>query len=172
MKKFFLILSCLLLSAGSGYAQKFALVDSEYILNNIPAYKTAQAQLDRESQAYQKEVEAKYAAVEKMYKAYQTERSVLTEQMRAKREEEIIKLETEAKELQKKYFGEEGEIFKKREALLTPIQDQVYEAIKAMANEEGYAVVFDTATAGNVIYANPKNDRSDAILQRLGYKNN
>ena len=92
--------------------------------------------------------------------------------MRAKREEEIIKLETAAKELQKKYFGEEGEIFKKREALLTPIQDQVYEAIKALATEEAIAVVFDTATAGNVIYANPKNDRSDDILRRLGYKNN
>ncbi len=172
MKKFFLLLSCLLLSVGSGYAQKFALVDTEYILNNIPAYKTAQAQLDQDSQVYQKEVEAKYAAVERMYKEYQTERSVLTEQMRAKREEEIIKLETAAKELQKKYFGEEGEIFKKRESLLTPIQDQVYEAIKALATEEAIAVVFDTATAGNVIYANPKNDRSDDILRRLGYKNN
>ena len=82
MKKFFLLLSCLLLSVGSGYAQKFALVDTEYILNNIPAYKTAQAQLDQDSQVYQKEVEAKYAAVERMYKEYQTERSVLTEQMR------------------------------------------------------------------------------------------
>ena len=171
MKRAAIILCGLVLSLGSAFAQKFALVDSEYILNNIPAYKTAQTQLDKDSQTYQKEVEAKYSAVEKLYKSYHAERAVLTEQMRAKKEDEIVKLEQEAKELQNKYFGSEGEIFKKREALLTPIQNEVYNAIKAMATDEGIAVVFDTASEGNVVYANPRNDKSDDVLKRMGYGN-
>lgn len=156
---------------GNGLAQKFAFVDSEYILSNIPSYKAAQDQLDRLSEEWQKEIETQYSDIEKMYKDYQAERVLLTEEMRRKKEDEIINKEREVKELQKKYFGTEGMLYKKREELIKPIQDEVYNAVQDIANENGYAVIFDSASGPTMLYSNARYDISDEVLQKMGYKN-
>ncbi len=163
------ILSIILVTGIQG--QKFAYIDTDYILNNIPAYKQAQDQLDKLSEGWQKEVEALYSEVDKMYRDYQSEKVLLTEEMKKKREEEILKKEKEAKELQRKYFGTDGALFKKRDELIKPIQDEIYRAAKELAVEGGYAIIFDTAAGATILYNDPKYDKSDAILQRLGYKN-
>jgi outer membrane protein len=171
MKKIILMLAGLLIPLGLTIAQKYAFVDTEYILNNIPSYKAAQEQLDKISQDWQKEVEGKYAEIEKMYKDYQAERVLLSEDMRQKREDAIINKEKEVKELQNEYFGQNGALFKKRQELIQPIQDDIYKAIKDLATENGYAVVFDSASGPTMIYTNPRYDISDEVLQKLGYKN-
>jgi outer membrane protein len=171
MKKLWMLLSGLLLTLGLTVAQKYAFVDTEYILNNIPNYKAAQEQLDKFSADWQKEVEAKYAEIEKMYKDYQAERVLLSEDMRRQREEAIVTREKEVKELQKTYFGQEGALYKKRQELIQPIQDDIYTAIKDLATENGYAVIFDTSSGPTMIYTNPRYDVSDEVLQKLGYKN-
>jgi outer membrane protein len=171
MKKIFSMLACLLLPLGMAVAQKYAFVDTEYILNNIPNYKAAQEQLDKQSQDWQKEIEGKYAEIEKMYKDYQAERVLLAEDMRKQREEVIVTKEREVKELQKNYFGQEGALFKKRQELIEPIQDEIYNAIKDLATENGYAAIFDTSSGASMIYTNPRYDISDEVLQKLGYKN-
>ena len=150
--------------------QRFAFVDTEYILNNIPAYKSAQQQIDRLSEVWQKEIEAQYAEVDKLYKNYQSEKVMLTDDMKKKREDDIINKEQAVKELQKKYYGPEGELTKKQQELMKPIQDDVYKAIKEMAVEGGFAAVFDTSADATVLYANPRQDKSDEVLERLGYK--
>ena len=149
---------------------KFAFVDTEYILNNIPAYKSAQAQIDKLSADWQKEIEAQYGEVEKLYKNYQAEKVMLSDDMKKKREDEIINREQSVKELQKKYYGPDGELAKKQQELVKPIQDDVYKAIKEMAVEGGFAAIFDTSADATILYANPKNDKSDEVLERLGYK--
>ncbi|MBC7125384.1 MAG: OmpH family outer membrane protein [Bacteroidales bacterium] len=169
MKRTILILVTLTIGLGA-WAQKFAYVDTEYILKKIPSYKAAQEQLDKLSEQYQKEIEEKYAEVDKMYKDYQTEKVLLTEEMKKKREDEIIARERQVKELQMKYFGRDGLLFKKREELVKPIQDQVFNAIKEIAVEGGYAVIFDAAASPNMIYTNPRFDKSEEVLQRLGFK--
>ena len=169
MKRTILILAALTIGLGA-WAQKFAYVDTEYILKKIPSYKAAQEQLDKLSEQYQKEIEEKYAEVDKMYKDYQTEKVLLTEEMKKKREDEIIAQECQVKELQMKYFGRDGLLFKKREELVKPIQDQVFNAIKEIAVEGGYAVIFDAAASPNMIYTNPRFDKSEEVLQRLGFK--
>ncbi len=150
-------------------AQKFAFVDSDFILKKIPSYKAAQEQLDKLSTQYQKEIEVKYAEVDKLYQDYQAEKVLLTEEMRKKREDDIIEKEHQVKELQQKYFGKDGLLFKKREELTKPIQDQVYNAIKELANEGGYAVIFDASASPNMLYTNPRYDKSEEVLQKLGY---
>ena len=150
--------------------QRFAFVDTEYILNNIPTYKSAQAQIDKLSADWQKEIETQYGEVEKLYKNYQAEKVMLTDDMRKKREEEIIAKEQSVKGLQNKYYGPEGELTKKQQELIKPIQDEVYKAIKEMAVEGGFAAVFDTSADASILYANPRQDRSDEVLERLGYK--
>jgi outer membrane protein len=171
MKKIFSVILIAVFSVTFSFAQKFAFVDSEYILSNIPSYKSAQEQLDKISAEWQKEIEAKYADVDKMYKAFQSEKVLLTDEMKTKREDEIVKKEQEVKDLQKKYFGREGSLFKKRQELVKPIQDQVYNAVKEISIEQGFAVIFDTASNPSIMYSNPKNDKSDEVLQKLGYKN-
>ena len=171
MKKIFAIAFIVAISSTFAMAQKFAYVDSEYILNNIPSYKSAQDQLDKLSNDWQKEVEAKYADIDKVYKSFQTEAVLLPEDMKKKREDDIVKKEKEAKDLQKKRFGNDGDLFKKRQELVKPIQDEVANAVKELAVEQGFALIFDTASNPGVLYSNPKNDKSDEILQRLGYKN-
>ncbi len=171
MKKIISVLVLAVVFSLSSWAQKFAFVDTDYILNNIPSYKAAQDQLDKLSADWQKEVEAKYAEIDKIYKSFQTEKVLLSEEMKTKREEEIVKKEQEAKDLQKKYFGKEGSLFKKRQELVKPIQDEVYNAVKEMSVEQGFAVIFDTAAGMGMLYTNPKNDKSDEVLQRMGYKN-
>ena len=170
MKKIIFIALALMVS-GALFAQKFAYIDTEYILNNIPSYKSAQDQIDKFSDAWQKEVDALYTDIDKMYKTYQSEKVLLTEEMKKKREEEIVSKEKEAKDLQNKYFGQNGSLFKKREELVKPIQDEVYKAVKEMAIDGGYAIIFDKAAGATIIYDDPKFDKSDAILQKLGYKN-
>jgi outer membrane protein len=154
-----------------GFSQKFAFVDTDYILNNISSYKSAQEQLDKLSDTWQKEVESLYAEIDKMYKSYSAEKVLLTEEMKKKREEEIMAKEKEAKELQKKYFGQDGTLFKKRDELVKPIQDEVYKALKEFAIEGGYAIIFDSSAGATMLFTDPKFDKSDAILQKLGYKN-
>jgi outer membrane protein len=123
------------------------------------------------SQQWEKEVADGYSVVEQMYKSYQNDAVLLSQDMKAKREEAIINKEKEMKDLQSKYFGMEGELFKKREELVKPIQDEILRAIKELAVEGSYAVIFDTATGGNILFANPKFDLSDQVLEKLGYKN-
>ena len=167
MKKF-LIIFALFLSSFS-YSQKIAYVDTKYILDNIPEYKLAQEQLDEISKKWQKEIEAELVVVDKMYKNYQTEAVLLPEDMKKKREEEIIQKEKEVKALQKKRFGQDGDLFKKREELIRPIQDKIYNAIEEYSIEKGYALVLDKAGSVTILYGSPKIDISDQILEKLGY---
>lgn len=153
----------------SAMAQKFAYVDTDYILDNIPEYADAQAQLDELSVQWQKEIEAKFADIDKMYKSFQNEAVLLPEDMKKKREDEIIKKEKEAKDLQKKRFGKDGDLFKKRQELVKPIQEKVYTAIEDIASSENLAVVFDKAGSATLIYSNPKFDISEQVLDKLGY---
>ena len=171
MKKIALSLIMFIFSATAMFAQKYAFVDTEYILNNIPSNKAAQDQLDQLSEEWQKEIENKYAEIDKMYKDYQAERVLLTDEMRVKREDEIIKAEQEIKKQQNDYFGQDGALFKKREELVKPIQDEIYNAVKELATENGYAVIFDSSAGPTMLYSNPRYDVSDEILQKLGYKN-
>jgi outer membrane protein len=171
MKKISVFTGLLLLTTAMAVAQKYAFVDSDYIRKNIPAFTTAQDQLDKLSATWEKEVADSYAAVEQLYKSYQSEAVLLSQEMKIKREEAIIAKEKEVKELQNKYFGMEGELFKKREELVKPVQDAILKAIKDIAVEGAYAVIFDTAAGGNILFANPKFDISDQVLQKLGYNN-
>lgn len=170
MKKLIIASGIVLFTVISASAQKYAYVDSDYILSNIPEYKSAQQQIDNLSVQWQKEIEVKYTEIDKLYKAFQAEQILLTDDMKKKRETEIIAKEKEVKELQKSKFGVDGELFKKRQDLVKPIQDKVYNAIKALAEKSTYAVVFDKASGTTMLYTNPKYDKSDLILSNLGYK--
>lgn len=152
-----------------GFAQKNAYVDTEYILSKIPAYENAQAKLDVLSQDWKKDIENKYKEVEQKYKEYQTEAPLLSSEMKKQREDEIIKLENEANKLKDKYFGNEGELYNKRQELVKPIQDEVYNAIKEIATEGNYGFIFDKSADMSLIYTDPKFDISDDILKKLGY---
>jgi len=171
MKKIGVLFWLFILTSAMAFAQKYAFVDSEYIRNNIPAFAAAQEQLDKLSKQWEKEVSDGYAIVEQMYKSYQNEAVLLSQDMKTKREEAIITKEKEMKSLQNKYFGMEGDLFKKREELVKPIQDEILKAIKEIAVDGSYAVIFDTAAGGNILFANPKFDISDQVLEKLGYKN-
>lgn len=156
--------------SASSFAQKYCYVNTEHILENIPEYKSAQKQLDQISVQWQKEIEAKYTMIDKLYKDYQADQILLTEEMRKKRESEIVNKEKEVKDMQKQRFGVDGDLFKKKQELVKPIQDKIYNAIKKMATDQSYAVVFDKAGALTMLFANPKYDKSDEILLQLGYK--
>jgi outer membrane protein len=171
MKKIIVLTVLMLAATFSGTAQKFAFVDSEYIRNNIPAFTAAQQQLDKLSEGWEKEVANGYAAVEQMYKDYQAEVVLLSQDQKKKREEAIIAKEKEIKDLQNTYFGMEGELYKKREELVKPIQDEILKAIKEISVEGSYAVIFDTSAGSDILFANPRYDLSDQVLQKLGYKN-
>ncbi len=171
MKKLVLVLLLFIASAGFGFAQKYAYVDTEYILGNIPSYKAAQDQLEKFSQQYQKELETLHAELDKMYKDFQSEVVLLSEDMKRRREDMIITKEKEYKKLQRQYFGAEGELFQKRQTLVKPIQDDVFKAIQDVAEQGAYSIIFDKAGGLSMIYTNPKYDLSDQILQKLGYKN-
>lgn len=170
MKKILFVSIALFIFAAVTSAQKFAFIDTEYILNNIPSYKAANDQLDKISQQWQQEIESQYSEIDKMYKDYQAEKVLLTEDMRKKREDAIIEKERSVKELQKKYFGQEGMLYQKRQELVKPIQDEVYNAAKDIANENSYAVLFDSASGPTMLYFNPRYDISDEVLKKLGYK--
>ena len=171
MKKIIIMTVIVLAASLSGMAQKFAFVDSEYIRNNIPAFTAAQQQLDKLSEGWEKEVADGYAEVEQMYKDYQASVVLLTQDQKKKKEQDIIAREKEVKDLQNRYFGMEGELYKKREELVKPIQDEILKAIKEISVEGSYAVIFDTSAGSNILFANPRYDLSDQVLQKLGYKN-
>ena len=165
-----MIFSCLLwLCALSGMAQKFALIDMEYILKNIPAYEMTNEQLSQVSQKWQGEVEALQQEAQNMYKNYQSDLVFLSAEMKTKREEEIVKKEQEAQDLKRKYFGPEGELYKKRESLMKPIQDEIYNAVKEISEDKGYQIVWDRASAMSIIFASPKIDISNEVLAKMGY---
>jgi outer membrane protein len=168
------ILAAALLVSVSAGAQsgtaKFGYVDTDYILGEIPEYKAAQSELDKTSVQWQKEIDTKYAEVDKLYKAYQADAILLTDEMKKKRENEIVNKEKEVKDLQKQRFGVDGELFKKRQELVKPIQDKVYNAIKATAEKRGLGFVMDKAGQVSLLYANSKYDLSDDVLVYLGYK--
>lgn len=170
MKRILLTLAVVLGFAFAGMAQKYAYVDSEYILENIPAYKAAQEQLDKLSGQYQKELETIQAEIEKMYNSYRSESVLLSDDMKRKREDVIVTKEKDYRALQQKYFGREGEIFKTRQGLVKPIQDDIYNAIQELAEEGSYVVIFDKAGGLSMIYTNPKFDLSDQVLAKMGYK--
>ncbi len=153
------------------HAQKFALVDMEYILKNVPSYEMANEQLNQLSQRWQKEVEAVGAEAQTMYQNFLADKVFLTEDQVKAREQEIVAKEKEATELRYKYFGPEGEMYKKRQSLLKPVQDDVYNAIKKVAEERGYQAIFDRASSSEIIYASPRIDVSNEVLAKLGYSN-
>jgi outer membrane protein len=153
----------------SGVAQKYALIDMEYIMKNIPAYEMASEQLNQVSTKWQAEVDGLSKQAKDMYKKYQSEMVFLSDEMKTKREEEIVKKEKETVELQRKYFGKDGELFKKRESLMKPIQDDIYNAVKAIAEDKAYMMVVDRASASNIIFASPKIDISNDVLAKLGF---
>jgi len=171
MKKIFLISGLFILSVTMGFAQKFAYVDTEYILDNIPEFLDAQEELNSISAKWQKEIETMKTEIDKMYKDYQAERVLLTDDMRTKREDQIIKKEKEMKDLQRKYFAPEGLLSKKRQELVKPIQDDVFNAIKQLATEGNYAVIFDVASGPVMLFTDPKYDKSDNVLEKMGIKN-
>ncbi len=151
------------------FSQKYAYVDTEYILSKIPAYENAQAKLDEFSKTWKKEIDAKYKNIDTKYKEYQTEIALLSAEMKKQRENEIINLEKEANDLKEKYFGKEGELYNKRKELVKPIQDEVYNAIKEIATQGNYGFIFDKSADMSLIYTDPKFDISDEILKNLGY---
>lgn len=153
-------------------AQKYACVNTEYILTNIPDYAQAQAQLEKASTEWQKELEAKFLEVDKLYKQYQQEAYLLPDNLKRKREEEIVNKEKEVKELQRKRFGSGGDLDKKREELMKPIQDKVYNAIERIANEKSYAFILDKSGSATLLFVNAKYDISDQVLDLLGYSSN
>ena len=152
-------------------AQKFALIDMEYIMENIPAYQQANEELNIASQQYQKVIEAKTKEAETLYKAYQKASNSLSATQRTQKEEAIIAKEREAAELRQKYFGPEGEMAKKEEALITPIQNKIYEVVKQISILKGYDAVIDRASATSIIFASPRIDISNEVLTKLGYSN-
>lgn len=152
-------------------AQKFALMDMEYVLKNIPAYERANEQLNQVSKKWQAEVEALHTEASTMYKNYQNEMVFLSQEQKKAKQEEIMKKEKEASDLKRKYFGPEGELFKKRESLMSPIQEEIYNAVKEVSELRGYSLVIDRASDTGIIYGSPKIDISNEVLQKLGYSN-
>lgn len=171
MKKILLLTIILTGVFNIAQAQKYAFVDTDYILDNIPAYRSAQEQLDQISRQYQKELEDLHAELDQMFKDFQAEAVLLSNDMKRRREDVIVSKEKEYKKLQRQYFGPEGDLFKKRESLVKPIQDDIYNAIQDVATQGNYAVIFDKAAGVSMLYTNPKYDLSDQILEKLGYKN-
>ena len=170
MKKIILMSLMLMATLGIG-AQKFALVDMEYVLKNIPAYERANEQLNQVSKKWQAEVEALNAEATTMYKNYQNEVVFLSQEQKKARQEQIMKKEKAASELKRKYFGPEGELFKKRESLMTPIQEEIYNAVRDISELRGYSLVVDRASNSGIIFGSPKIDISNEVLQKLGYSN-
>lgn len=168
MKKLLFLLGFIATSLALS-AQKYAYVDTDYILNNVPEYSAAKKELNSISVKWQKEIEEKIAEVDKMYTDFQVEKILLTDDLRIKKEEEIIKKEKEVKDLQMKRFGTDGDLFKKQQELIKPIQDKVYNAIMELAESKGIGMVFDKAGTTTVIYSQAKYNISDDVIRQMGY---
>lgn len=169
MKKIFLLSLLLLGLAGSSYAQKFALIDMEYILKNISSYQTANEQIEVLSKNWQSEIDKMQQDIQTKYKSYQSDLAFLSAEQKTKRENEIVEAEKNLQELKRKYFGPEGELFKKRQTLIKPIQDDIYEAVKSISDAKGYQLVLDRSSAESVIFASPRIDISNEVLSKMGY---
>lgn len=170
MKKFFLTAIFLTFAGFATYAQRFAYVDTDYILKHIPEYNSAQKQLDALSQQWQRDVDARFADIDKMYKAYQSDQVLLTDDMRKRRENEIVQKEKEAKDFQKLKFGFEGDLYKERIKLIKPIQDRVAKAVQAVAENQALDMIFDKNSQITLLYASTRLDKSNDVITRLGYK--
>jgi outer membrane protein len=170
MKKILLIAYCLLLIAFSADAQRYAVIDSKYILDKLPEYKDAQKRLDQFSEQWQQEIDQKQALVDKMFKEYDAEQVMLPDVLKKKREDELYNKEKELRDLQKMRFGFEGDLFKKRQELIKPIQDRVFNAVQKLAVEKQYDFILDKSEGITVIFADPKLDKSADIIRNLGVK--
>ena len=169
MKKAIMILAVFCSLAVTGSAQKFALIDMEYILKSIPAYEMANEQLKQVSTRWQREIETKAKEAETLFNNYKSEQGYLSKEQQSKKEEEVVAKEKEVAELRRKYFGPEGELYKKRESLMQPIQDDIYNAVKKISEEKGYQMVIDRASDASIIFASPRIDISNEVLTKLGY---
>ena len=170
MKKLVITAIITLIATAGAFAQRFAYVDSEYILKHIPEYTSAQKQLDALSEQWQKDVDGRFAEIEKMYQAYQADQVLLTPEMRKRRENEIVEKEKEAKEFQRVKFGFEGDLFQQRTRLIKPIQDRVAKAVQAVAESQQLDMIFDKNSEIMLLYASPRLDKSNDVITRLGYK--
>jgi outer membrane protein len=170
MKKYFLLTGCLLIMAIFADAQRYAIIDSKYILEKVPEYKESQSRLDQYSAQWQQEIETKQTALDKMYKDFDAEQVMLSDELKKKREDELYNKEKEVRDLQKKRFGFEGDLFKKRQELIKPIQDRVYNAVQKLAVDKQYDFILDKSEGITVIFADPKLDKSDDVLRNLGVK--
>ncbi len=168
-KTLFFIGLFMALTLGSSYAQKYALIDMEYILKKIPTYESANKQLETLSEQWQSKVDEEVETVNAMYKKYQADLVFLAGNEKTRRENEIVARENDLQELRNQYFGPQGELFKQQEKLIKPIQDNIYEAVKEIATASGYTLVMDRASATSIIFASPSIDISDQVLSRLGY---
>ena len=169
IRKIFISIALLIAFIGTASAQKFALLDMEYILKNIPAYERANEQLNQVSKKWQAEVEALNTEAATMYKNYQNEVVFLSQEQKKDRQEAIMQKEKEASDLKRKYFGPEGELFKKRQSLMSPIQDEIYNTVKEISEMRGYSLVLDRASDTGIIFGSPSIDISNEVLQKLGY---
>ena len=171
MKRMILTAIVALSAFAGASAQKFAMVDMDYILKNVPAYERANEQLNQVSKKWEGEIDAILKEVESAYKKYQSEAVFLSDAQKTKTEESIMQKEKQASDLKRQYFGPDGELYKKQESLMSPIQDEIYEAIKQISEADGYQVVVDRSSASSMIYASPKIDISNEVLKKLGYSN-
>lgn len=169
MKKIIIALVAVIGFALAGHAQKFAMIDMEYVLRNVPAYEMANTQLSQVSQRWEKEVNELAKEADNLYKTYQSEMVFLSDDQKKAREAEIVKKEDEVSQLRNKYFGPKGELYKKRQSLMKPIQEDVYNAVKAVAEEKGYQAIFDRASSQSIVFASPRIDISNDVLAKLGY---
>jgi outer membrane protein len=170
MKKIFLTAIVIALFSAASFGQRFVYVDTEYILENIPEYATAQKDLDKISEDWRAEIDKRYKEIDDLYKAYQAEQVILPDAAKVQKQQEIENKEKAVKEFQKQKFGYEGELFKKKQELVKPIQDKIYNEIQKMATEKTYDFVFDKSSGVSMLFTNPKFDKSDEIIQALGYK--
>ncbi|WP_226805084.1 OmpH family outer membrane protein [Agriterribacter humi] len=168
MKKILFIAGFLCLAIFSANAQRYAILDSKFILDKLPEYKEAQKQLDQLSESWQKELDALQTTLDKMYRDFEAEQVMLSDELKKKREDELFNKEKELRDLQRQRFGYEGDLFKKRQELVKPVQDKVYNAVQKLAVEKGYDFILDKSEGITVIFADPKLDRSEDILKMLG----
>jgi len=171
MKKYLLAACGLLLVALASQGQKYAVIDTKYILDKVPEYKQAQKQLDDVAEGWQKDIDTKQAELDKMYKDYDAEQVMLSDDLKKKREDQLFNKEKELRDLQRKRFGFEGDLFKKRQELIKPVQDKVYNAVQKIAAQRGYDFVLDKSEGITIIFADPKLDKSEDVLRELGIRN-
>jgi outer membrane protein len=171
MKKIFFIASCLLFAASASLAQKYAIIDTRYILDKMPDYSLAQKQLDGIAADWQKDIDAKQLALDKMYKDFEAEQVMLSDDLKKKREDQLFLREKELRDLQRQRFGFEGDLFKKRQELIKPIQDKVFNAVQKISVQRGYDFVLDKSEGITIIFADPKLDKSEDVLKELGVRN-